>query len=1123
MAKKLVIGVGGTGLDVLRCLRRRIIQDHPEKGLAQFPRLGFLYIDTDPNAVVISDDNRKRWEVMGKSMELSPNEYIVIQAPAIGTVLENLPDYPQLRDWLPTEQLNGLSTSAKEKEGAQQIRALGRMIFTLRSDDVRRRVASSLDLLPDDPVHGETEIYLACSLSGGTGGGMFLDIAYSLRRWTNDRAKIIGCLVMPDLNQEAGRGPRYVANAYGALMDLNYFSLDKRIVNGRAQPIVFTLPAEGTQIVEKNPFDVCYLLGPRNQAGVQLSLSSVPDMISHRLYLGLDSAIESDVASMMNNGAMQRGKVLSDPVNGNLFSQAFSTFGLSTIQYPTEEIVEIVSNRLAHALVLSWSEAPPVDDVADRVKQRLPDLGLIDDVFLGNRDVFQGANDHPAIPNDVERQLNALLAKLPGDNRAQELSRINSNFLDEFRGGLRQFYRGREENIDGAVQVLVRKVRAFATDAIVDMDLGLPFSRAAVEELIRLLEFKQQELTNRRGVLAPKVKNSRTAVEASIGQVTIAENVILRKESKVKEALTKVKANMTFSLVSQVEEQALEYGSKLVGKLVQGLTALRTEIGEWASAMSNVRTQLAREVSRRAESLEALQNSSSQFNGAILFKSENVDAVYGSLDTREALQYMRDQIARRGEVLKLGQSVEEAAQLLFRMASDWLIRVSSVRLAMKNVADQLVEDFPGEESVERRQVIANTYRRSAVFLEFDQNEAERLKGIEGHAYEFLPTTATERSALMDDDGKRFRNVGVVRKDIIKATPLRDDAVKTISDTHQIIFISERTGFPLRVVRDVHTLREAYRAHAGQKSGLPLHIQRDYNPPLGDLLLVSQSEVERQRRAEADFLTGWTLGWIRPEINRIENRDEVRYRFTDRGAEQYETVGVDREAALAYFTGESTDTASSRRRLTEAADRHAEGLTTYAARAEFAKMLATVLDQFKADIPYGEESKLYQRYNGIRQYIVELRRLPEDVDTTGSARASTVAPSPGGRTGSAPTPAAGPEADFARYVGLMARQFKGQLGEHTRQALRSRQQILNISDERAEAIVAQVLAEFAPQPSPLSQYRQSVELFMSPTGELSEEGLIELVNLQDEYGIDVDVAQGIHQDVRAARRGAGLVQ
>jgi hypothetical protein len=182
-------------------------------------------------------------------------------------------------------------------------------------------------------------------------------------------------------------------------------------------------------------------------------------------------------------------------------------------------------------------------------------------------------------------------------------------------------------------------------------------------------------------------------------------------------------------------------------------------------------------------------------------------------------------------------------------------------------------------------------------------------------------------------------------------------------------------------------------------------------------------------------------------------------------------------------------------------------------------------QLKADITYGEESKLYQRYNGIRQYIVKSRNLPVDVEVPPVV-------SPEGEAATSPAPvltgrpvqlSAGPEADFSRYVSLMVKQFNGQLGEQTRAAIKSRQRILNVSDERADAIVAQAVAALAPKPNPVAQYKQSVESFMSPTGELSEDALIELVNLQDEYGIDEEVARRIQQEVRAARGNTGLVQ
>ena len=110
MRKTIVIGVGGTGLEVLRSLRRRIVEDHG--AIKYFPQLGFLYIDTDPNAMQITEDNRKRWQVLNTSVALEGSEYVRIEAPSVGRILEDLDAYPQLKSWLPVGQLEGLDTEA---------------------------------------------------------------------------------------------------------------------------------------------------------------------------------------------------------------------------------------------------------------------------------------------------------------------------------------------------------------------------------------------------------------------------------------------------------------------------------------------------------------------------------------------------------------------------------------------------------------------------------------------------------------------------------------------------------------------------------------------------------------------------------------------------------------------------------------------------------------------------------------------------------------------------------------------------------------------------------------------------------------------------------------------------
>jgi hypothetical protein len=85
------------------------------------------------------------------------------------------------------------------------------------------------------------------SLAGGTGSGMFVDVAYALRRALVQlgypRAEVVGVLLLPP----GGRGaaPRDTANAFASLTELNYFA---------------TARGEGEKAPPKPPFSRCVLL-----------------------------------------------------------------------------------------------------------------------------------------------------------------------------------------------------------------------------------------------------------------------------------------------------------------------------------------------------------------------------------------------------------------------------------------------------------------------------------------------------------------------------------------------------------------------------------------------------------------------------------------------------------------------------------------------------------------------------------------------------------------------------------------------------------------------------------------------------------------------------------------------
>ena len=70
-------------------------------------------------------------------------------------------------------------------------------------------------------------IYIISSLCGGTGAGMFLDVAHRVRQEVGSNADIVGIFLMPSTFESEIRSDlqrrRIQANAYAALKELNHF------------------------------------------------------------------------------------------------------------------------------------------------------------------------------------------------------------------------------------------------------------------------------------------------------------------------------------------------------------------------------------------------------------------------------------------------------------------------------------------------------------------------------------------------------------------------------------------------------------------------------------------------------------------------------------------------------------------------------------------------------------------------------------------------------------------------------------------------------------------------------------------------------------------------------------
>src|SRR5215218_5860852 len=134
----LIIGLGGTGIQTLRALKRLYGELPPKERVPA----RFLGIDFDRSAVEAGDWN-------SKLVGLAEDEFLYLNPQSIQDALRNLdrahgeqPAWENVLEWFP-EQVK-IPVSEVEANGASQMRVLGRLGFFLHDDAISRAIRGKL-------------------------------------------------------------------------------------------------------------------------------------------------------------------------------------------------------------------------------------------------------------------------------------------------------------------------------------------------------------------------------------------------------------------------------------------------------------------------------------------------------------------------------------------------------------------------------------------------------------------------------------------------------------------------------------------------------------------------------------------------------------------------------------------------------------------------------------------------------------------------------------------------------------------------------------------------------------------------------------------------------------------
>jgi hypothetical protein len=244
--------------------------------------------------------------------------------------------------------------------GAGGVRPIGRLSYFYNRDRVREAIEAALGEITNsakrDQLHSEggplveieggIDIHLVGSLCGGTGAGIFLDLAFDLRRWAQAYRKggvtMTGHLVLPEAFYNKPVVMRALeANAYVALQELD------RYMN--AQPAdrwqVEYTPGK-IETSDRAPFDFCYLLSGAHGSG-SIDIETLTATTGQFIAVSTVCEAGHNVATGLRNALSQR--LTTQDNKGR--SCCYSSYGVVALEVPDEALTRCFGSILVQRTI----------------------------------------------------------------------------------------------------------------------------------------------------------------------------------------------------------------------------------------------------------------------------------------------------------------------------------------------------------------------------------------------------------------------------------------------------------------------------------------------------------------------------------------------------------------------------------------------------------------------------------------------------------------------------------------------------------------------------------------------------------------------------------------------------
>jgi hypothetical protein len=915
----LFIGAGGTGMEVLMRIRRRILsavwnRHHPTRvdAIGDFPVARFLHVDLD-NGAIIDEGKSQRTDPWFELVKLSDEERLVeaIDLPQYHESDDSLARFPLIESWMPLRPKKLRSLGIDPSKGAGQIRAVARLYLFDKYPKLRGRIKGALNFLGSNAGNERKENYQRLGLqvdtskfrivvigsnAGGTGAGTMMDlgwIAKAIARQEVADSQVDLVMFMPTAYAKANK-ERTEANAYATMMELETAMRDMNAHVRWADPD--SLTGRGA------PFDDVYFVDTANLANkATQDVKDVYQMVADSLFEDFASA---DFANRKRSVAVNQQQHKLGPFNPRVpeqrfgdmrlsYSKVYSAFGQSVLDTQQSLREDIRAYELAGLMVKAFfgimgSDGAPARRAGDQERDsfmreqmamseqpfdEFPDFrkGLIDTTpfheYALTGQLLQDKDERSLLERieskvqmEVDRITSGYELKIWREKVAELLPQLERDAIRE-AGATAETSEDRLKRHTGELSArLQARVRGKLYALLDDRKQGgLEFVLSLLEQIkgrIAQRDLPHMERNARRYREMRDVLRTRQ-VEESLNNLTQAAGKLLGREQQSREVMAHLKRDIADYLRFHLLAVA-------AGQAVELLASMSTWLGEIRTVDEKGRAEwsgIAGEFQEGRRCVEAMLGAVDQRIAQLRADAQHEHATYMKLasDTPpEPVQLSGDVSQWSEEVLReFGGSAR-----LFPQLGDEKLRASLLlklfRRAQTQLATAQAGDAAPSDPLLDRLLALSPQERQRIFNEWIRSAMPWVNAR--FSAEYSPHADQFKCFIGVGDANAWRRLEPELRAAVPAGFFHGDLISIVNTGigGKAVCYIELSGFPMTALRGLPTWRTSYQI---ENPKIPTHLHFDatrFRHPIAP----SMDELNRLADDYEWFLQAIALGVLK---------------------------------------------------------------------------------------------------------------------------------------------------------------------------------------------------------------------------------------------------------------------